>query len=280
MSISSLKRRGGIHLEGVRERGLPDQERLEMVKTEVLEIPLDKIDPNPYQPRLTFDEDHISSLSASIEKYGLRQPILVVKGEGDRYFIEAGENRFRAHQNIADMSTIPCIVKNESDANSMAINALVENIHRKDLHPIEVARAIYLLIQCGEFKNQTEVVENLKMSKQSVSRYIKASQLSDDAYAYSVKHGYKCVNVFALLAKIDIKKQAKVLAYIVEKSLNERDAMTYIKKAGKLKNVNPGGKPYIRNKEKVTINLKIVDESKKEEVNVLLVEIYNILAKK
>ncbi|MBT4989460.1 MAG: ParB/RepB/Spo0J family partition protein [Rickettsiales bacterium] len=112
--------------------------------TKIIEISIDAIEPSPYQPRKKFDNDLLSELSSSIKSKGVLQPILVRESSTSNYEIIAGERRIRAAR-IAQLETIPCIVLNITDEDAMEI-ALIENIQRQQLSPIEEARAIAKLI--------------------------------------------------------------------------------------------------------------------------------------
>ena len=110
----------------------------------ITQIPIHEIEMNPYQPRYRFDDDKILGLSESIKQYGLNSPILVRK-VGVKYQLIAGERRYRACI-LAKLQTIPAIIKNVSDKQSLEI-ALIENLEREDLNPIEEAKGYQRLIQ-------------------------------------------------------------------------------------------------------------------------------------
>ncbi len=110
---------------------------------EVLEISLSQIDPNPYQPRKQFDKAALEELAASINSMGIIQPLIVLKS-GNRYVIIAGERRFRA-AHIAGLTTVPCVVR-ELTKREMREIALIENLQREDLNPIDAAEGINELI--------------------------------------------------------------------------------------------------------------------------------------
>ena len=112
------------------------------------EIAMGEIDPNPDQPRRVFQEEAIAQLAQSIRDQGVLQPILVVPGDHGRYRIVAGERRWRAAR-MAGLETVPCVVRDLDVVQQMEI-ALIENLQREDLNPIEVAQGIRGLMQhCG-----------------------------------------------------------------------------------------------------------------------------------
>ena len=112
---------------------------------DVMLIPVDMIEPNPYQPRMSFDDDSLEELADSIRTLGLIQPITVRRKSGDRYQIISGERRFRACRAIG-MAEIPAYVRNADDQGMLEM-AIVENIQREDLDPIEVAMSYQRLIE-------------------------------------------------------------------------------------------------------------------------------------
>jgi ParB family chromosome partitioning protein len=112
---------------------------------EVIKIPLSKIEPNPYQPRRHFNEEKLEELAASIKESGQLSPIVVTETKGDKYYIIAGERRFRAHK-IARKQKINAVVI-KADDKKLAELAIVENVQREDLNPIEEAAAIDQLMK-------------------------------------------------------------------------------------------------------------------------------------
>ena len=130
----------------------------EKVINKVIEVPIEKIKANPYQPRTVFGDD-ISELAESIRQNGLLQP-LTVKAEGDSYIIIAGERRFRALKLLGN-TTVPCITMDVTDRNS-AVLALVENIQRKDLHFFDEAEALSKLL---DFYGMTQEDAAIRLGK-------------------------------------------------------------------------------------------------------------------
>jgi ParB family chromosome partitioning protein len=111
----------------------------------LLEIPVASIDPNPHQPRRHFDEEALASLTASIRELGVLQPVLVRQLADDRYELIAGERRWRSARR-AGLTTIPAVVRDSTELASLE-QALVENLHREDLNPLEEAAAYQQLIE-------------------------------------------------------------------------------------------------------------------------------------
>ena len=136
----------------------------------ILFLPIEKIKPNPYQPRKNFDEKTLEELSISIKKHGILQPLLVEKVTDDEYRIIAGERRYRASC-LADIKTIPVIVKEFSNLDRMEI-AVTENVQRENLNPLEEAMAYYYLISEGGL-SQEEVAERIGKSRSAIANSIR-----------------------------------------------------------------------------------------------------------
>jgi ParB family chromosome partitioning protein len=111
----------------------------------LIEVPVSRVKPNSYQPRGHFDEDSMASLTASVKELGILQPVLVRPAEGDTYELIAGERRWRAAKR-AGLPTIPALVRTATDIASLE-QAVVENLHRQDLNPLEEAAAFQQLLE-------------------------------------------------------------------------------------------------------------------------------------
>lgn len=141
----------------------------------VIDIPIHSIDPNPNQPRRTFDPDSLSALSASIQSSGILSPILVAR-EGNRYTLIAGERRWRAAR-LANLTTVPAIVRDWDEIKRQEA-ALIENIQRDDLNPIEEAQGIARLIDQYSF-TQEAIAERLGKSRPAVTNLLRLLSLPD-----------------------------------------------------------------------------------------------------
>ena len=143
----------------------------------IQEISVGELDPNPDQPRQTFDEESIAQLADSIRDQGVLQPLLVVPASGGRYRIIAGERRYRASR-VAGLETVPCIVKDIDVIRQMEI-ALIENLQREDLNPMEAARGIQALMkQCGY--TQEKVSTRLGKSRPAVANLLRLLSLPEE----------------------------------------------------------------------------------------------------
>ena len=146
----------------------------------VQEIAIGDIDPNPDQPRRVFQEESIAQLAQSIREQGVLQPILVTPEDGGRYRIVAGERRWRASR-AAGLDVVPCLVRDLDVIQQMEI-ALVENLQREDLNPIEAARGIRSLMQqCGY--TQEAVANRLSKSRPAVANLLRLLTLPEEVMA-------------------------------------------------------------------------------------------------
>lgn len=136
---------------------------------EITEIPLDEIRPNPYQPRKTFDNKNLKELSESIKENGVFQPIIIRKSVNG-YEIIAGERRFRASK-LAKKKTIPAIIRKFDEAQMMEV-AVLENLQREDLTPLEEAQA-YEMLQKNLGLTQAEVSKRLGKSRPYIANYLR-----------------------------------------------------------------------------------------------------------
>ena len=145
--------------------------------TSIQEIPVGELDPNPDQPRRTFSPESISQLADSIREQGVLQPLLVAPAGGGRYMIIAGERRYRAGRE-AGLETLPCIVKDIDVIRQREI-ALIENLQREDLNPLEAAKGIQALMkQCGY--TQEKVSARLGKSRPAVANLLRMLTLPDE----------------------------------------------------------------------------------------------------
>ena len=141
----------------------------------VQEIALTEIVPNPQQPRQEFAENELNDLAASIKEYGIIQPLIVMK-VGDGYQLVAGERRLRAAK-IAKLRTVPVVIREYDDA-ALAAVALIENLQREDLNPLEEAEAYEMLMKNLKL-TQAEVAERLGKSRPYIANYLRLLTLPD-----------------------------------------------------------------------------------------------------
>ena len=187
--------------------------------TTVRDIPISDIDPNLSQPRKDFDRESLEQLADSIRQAGVLQPILVVEN-GTRYRIIAGERRYRAAR-LAGQETIPCIVRNLSEEQQMEA-ALIENLQREDLNPIEEANAIRSLMQqCGY--TQDEAAKRLGKSRPAVANLLRLLTLPEGvinmvvAGELSAGHARVLVGVTPESRQLELAHQCVLHEYNVRK---------------------------------------------------------------
>lgn len=145
-------------------------EEVDVQKEEVIDLPLSELRPNPYQPRKTFDQKALDELASSIKQSGVFQPIIVRKSDVKGYEIIAGERRFRASK-LAGKETIPAIVR-EFDEEAMMQIAVLENLQREDLNPLEEAEAYDMLMKKLNV-TQAELSERLGKSRPYIANYLR-----------------------------------------------------------------------------------------------------------
>ncbi len=185
---------------------LPDAE--EALSSGVQEISLGDIDPNPDQPRRTFSEESIAQLAQSIREQGVLQPILVTPQNGGRYRIVAGERRWRASR-VAGLDKVPVIVRDLDVIQQMEI-ALIENLQREDLNPIEVAQGIRSLMQqCGY--TQETVANRLSKSRPAVANLLRLLTLPEEVIEL-VRQGSLSAGHARVLAGLDDDARKLALA--------------------------------------------------------------------
>ncbi len=141
----------------------------------IREIPVELIDPNPEQPRRVFDSEQLESLTDSIRQHGVLQPIVVCQ-HGDRYELQVGERRWRATQ-AAGLPTVPAVIANIAEGDRLEI-ALVENIQRDDLNPIELAISFKALLDRGA--TQEQVGHRVGIDRSSVANHVRLLDLSKE----------------------------------------------------------------------------------------------------
>jgi ParB family chromosome partitioning protein len=147
---------------------------------ELRELPVDLIAPNPSQPRRSFDEQALLALAESIRARGMLQPVLVRPIVGGRYELIAGERRWRAAR-MAELDTVPAVIRHGDDAASLEM-ALIENMAREDLNPVEAARGCAALVEELELSRE-EVGLRVGRSRVAVSNLIRLLELPDEALA-------------------------------------------------------------------------------------------------
>ena len=197
----------------------------ENVSRETL-LPLIKIEPNRAQPRTRFDEDALQELADSIKQYGIIEPIVVQKRE-DHYEIIAGERRWRAAR-IAGLKEVPVVVKEYSEDEIFTI-ALIENIQREDLNPIEEAVAYQKLIQELKLK-QDEVAEKVSKSRTAITNSMRLLKLDQRVQQMLIDEMISEGHGRALLPITDPEEQFTLAMKVFDEKLSVRETEKLIKK--------------------------------------------------
>jgi ParB family transcriptional regulator, chromosome partitioning protein len=148
---------------------------------ELRQLPVELIAPNPNQPRRDFDDDSLQSLAGSVTERGVLQPVLVRPVAGGTYELIAGERRWRAAQ-LAELETVPAIVRPHGDAESLEL-ALIENMAREDLNPVEEARACSVLVEELGLTRE-EIGRRVGRSRVAVSNLMRLLDLPDEALEF------------------------------------------------------------------------------------------------
>jgi ParB family chromosome partitioning protein len=183
------------------------------------EIPVQAITPNPKQPRAVFDEEKLGELKASIEEVGLLQPIVVREIAPERYELIMGERRWRACRDLA-METVPAIVRETAD-DAMLRDALLENLHRQDLNPLEEAAAYQQLL--AEFgATHEELAKKLGVSRPQITNTIRLLNLPAPVQRRVAAGVLTAGHARALLGLDDTDRQEDLASRIVAEGLSVR----------------------------------------------------------
>lgn len=194
-------------------------------------IKLSDIEPNKEQPRKAFDEDSLLELADSIRQYGVLQPLLVQK-KGDYYEIIAGERRWRAAK-LAGIKEVPVIIKDYTSREVMEI-ALIENIQREDLNPIEEAKAYQKLIKDYRLK-QDEVAEKVSKSRAAIANSMRLLKLDERVQQMVMENMISNGHARALLAIEDGDRQYMLAQKIFDEKLSVRETEKLMKAQEKQK---------------------------------------------
>ena len=186
--------------------------------SEMAEIAIADIEPNPLQPRRTFDEEALHELAASISQLGVIQPITLRRRTDGKYTIISGERRWRASQ-IAGLEHLPAYIREVDDENLHAM-ALVENIQRQDLNAIEIALSMQRLIEeCG--LTQEAMAEKVGKKRSTVSNYLRLLSLPSEVQL-ALKEGLVTAGHAKAIAGMDASEQVKALKKCIKRGLSVR----------------------------------------------------------
>ncbi|MBM6615798.1 ParB/RepB/Spo0J family partition protein [Desemzia sp. RIT804] len=241
----------------------------------VQEIQLGEIRPNPYQPRRTFDEEALNELAASIKQSGVFQPIILRESSAKGFEIIAGERRFRASK-IAGKETIPAIVR-EFDEETMMQVAVLENLQREDLSPLEEAEAYNMLMKNLKL-TQEEVAQRLGKSRPYIANYLRLLGLPEEVKKMLQTNAISMGQARTLLGLKDKKQIVKVAKKVIKENLTVRQIEQLVSQMNESKqkpqSKEPVKKPYyIRESEerlmdKFGTNVSINDKKSKGKIEI------------
>ena len=184
------------------------------------EVPIDQISPNPYQPRKTFNDASIEELARSVREHGIIQPLVVTRVSDNKYRLIAGERRFRAAQK-AGLTVVPVVVKETMADGDVLQVALIENIQREDLNPIEEAYAYHQLHE--EFGlTQEEISRRVGKERSTVANFLRLLRLPDPVKKLLAAGQLSMGHARAILAVEPAKKQEQLAERVVKRNLNVR----------------------------------------------------------
>jgi ParB family transcriptional regulator, chromosome partitioning protein len=187
----------------------------------LLSLPLAKLRPNPEQPRRSFSEESLAELASSLKTHGLIQPILVEAAADGSYLIVAGERRYRA-AGMAGIAEVPVIVRAFTPEKRLEI-ALIENVQREDLNPVEEAEAYRALMSMGG-RSQEEVADVVGKSRSAVANSIRLLKLPESVLAALREGSLSAGHAKALLSVVDPGRRDILFARIVAEGISVREA--------------------------------------------------------
>ena len=212
-------------------------------RDEIEDVPLSLVSPNPFQPRRVFDEAELEELANSVKTKGVLQPILVRKLGDGGFELIAGERRWRAAK-IAGLKKIPAIIRLATDAEAMEM-ALIETLQRKDLNPMEAARAYQRLMK--EFGlTQEAVSRTLGKERSSIANTVRLLALQSDVQTWVESDQLSWGHAKVLLAVSDPEQQVRLGRRAVTERLSVRDLERLVRpahRAGRSNNARKGHRP-------------------------------------
>ena len=195
-------------------------------KDSVVELKINDVSPNVDQPRRDFDDEALNELAQSIKENGVIQPIIVQK-KGNGYRIVAGERRWRASR-LAGLKVIPALIRDLTDEEVM-MQALIENLQREDLNPIEEALAMQNLIKTHKMK-QEELAKKLGKSRTAVTNTLRLMNIDESLQDFIRNGDLSAGHAKALLGLKSFEDQRKAADVIIAKEMNVRQAEEYVRK--------------------------------------------------
>ena len=229
--MDEKKKSLGRGLEALLGASEPAQQTIKADES-IHQLSIEKIGPGPFQPRRTIREEQLKELALSIEEQGIIQPIVVRERAvvdsqtGVRFEIIAGERRWRAAQ-LANLDAVPAVIRTMSDASAIAV-ALIENIQRENLNPLEEANAFQKLIIEYEMTHQ-EVANAVGRARASISNTLRLLDLSSSVQTLLNEAKINMGHARTLLSLTDSSMQLEVANLIIEKKLSVRDTENLVR---------------------------------------------------
>lgn len=184
----------------------------------IVEINIDEIVENSHQPRIHFDPDALIQLSASIKENGILQPLTVIKKEDKKYELIAGERRLRASR-LAGLTSVPVIIMEEVDQKKKSVLALIENVQREDLNPLEVANSLKKMMDDFNLKHD-EIAKKVGIPRSNVSNYIRILNLPEETLELIKIEKLSLGHAKVLLSLKDKDKINELANLVVQKQLS------------------------------------------------------------
>ncbi len=202
------------------------------------QIPLDAIEPNPDQPRRVFDPKHLERMAKSMSRHGVLQPVIVRKA-GHRYQLICGEQRWRAAR-LAELSSIPAVVSDVADRDRLEL-ALIENVQRADLNPIELAHAFKAL--CASGATQEDVGERVGLDRSTVANHLRLLELPREFQADVEAGDLSIGHAKALLSIGNPERRRHLRERIVREGLSVRSSESLAREVSKPKRPRAASRP-------------------------------------
>ena len=202
------------------------QDILTSEKNKIVELPISILKPSIYQPRKNFDKESLEELSLSIKEHGLLEPLLVKKSDEDKYEIICGERRYRACK-LANLENVPCLIRDDLGDNGYAV-ALIENIQREDLNPLEMAQAFNLMLEECKL-SQEDLAKTLGKSRSSIANIVRLNNLQEDVKKMILANQIDLGHAKVLFSLDDSNLQLKAALYVIKKSLSVRQTEQLVK---------------------------------------------------
>ncbi len=220
-------------------------------KNVVSQLNIIDVEPNKEQPRKNFDKEALDSLTSSIKEIGVILPIIVVKKDSGRYQIIAGERRWRAAK-LAGLKTIPAIIKNYEEKEAAEV-ALIENLQREDLNPIEEAKGYKSLID-GFSMTQEEISKRVGKSRSAITNSLRILNLPEKIIKYLITGEISQGHGRALLSVNDDNLKIELADKIIKEGLNVRQVESLVK------NISNTKKEKVKKMTQLDIEIKSIEE--------------------